>query len=244
MNLADRGRHAQNWRGRRHGHVDLNPTVLAMTPSLRVAIVLLMTGLTAPQSRANAQGGSVSAVYVSADHDLLGSRLSGPAARLGYPLLGDRLKLRVGGERLTGEAGRLGIPCAGLIPPGTCLTPEPLRDRARLTSASVGVAVRAFARGGVSIDLVGDVRLAYVSVDTRSETSDRTLSASKTLKGTEFGVEGTWSPLARLPLALEVGVTRGHLNPLTIEHVADGYTPFEGGFSLTHMRVGLGWHLW
>ena len=185
-----------------------------------------------------AQGASVSAVSVSTNHSLLEDRLFGAAARLNVPLLGGHLSARLGAERLSGDSRRTGAPCAGLIRPGTC-APEPLRDDARLTSVAGGLALRVLSSQRFALEVAGDLRLGRVRADTRGLTSGGTLTAGKTLWGGDVGVEGSWSPWTHVPLALEVGATAGGLWPVT--HVADGYTPFEIGFDVSRLRVGLAW---
>src|SRR5436309_6469935 len=87
--------------------------------------------------RARAQGIDVSALALSAHHELLGNRLTGGSAMMNFPQGAGQLVFRLGLERATGETDRVG--CTGLIQPGAC-SPERVRDDARLTSAIGGAA--------------------------------------------------------------------------------------------------------
>ena len=189
---------------------------------------------------ASAQGGGISAVSVSANHRLMGDGLLGGAAHARFPFGDGRRSVRLSAERLTGDAHRTGVPCSGLIMPGTC-SPEPLRDDARLNSVSGGLGLQVLALPRLVVEVAGDLRLGWISANTRGLESGRSLSTDKSLWGGDVGIDVAWSPRARLPLALEVGIAAGRLMPLPRENVLDGYTPFNDGFRLTRLRVGLAW---
>ncbi len=212
-----------------------------MTFSLRIPLAAAIAAvLSALSGTAGAQSGAVSAVAVAADHRLLGNRLYGGAARINIPLGGGHASVRLGAERVSGNSRRTGVACAGLVMPGTC-APEPLRDDASLNTATGGLGYRALVWERFAVDVGADVRVGRVQADTRGLMSERTLSSSKTLRGFELGIDGSWFPWARLPLALEVGGSVGELTPVVSEQLIDGYTPFEGGFGLTRVRVGVEW---
>jgi hypothetical protein len=86
-----------------------------------------------------------------------------------------------------------------------------------------------------------DVQVAHARSETRGQTSGRRLSADKALWGGGIGLDASWSPWKRLPLALEAGVTTGILRPTFGEQVIDGYSPFEGDFAVKRLRLGVAW---
>jgi hypothetical protein len=102
---------------------------------------------------AQVQGGSMSAVALSSDHELPGNPLMGGGAQLRVPLGDGPFAFRVGVERLSGQADRIGAPCAGLIAPGTC-PQERVRDQARTT----GAALRALGGERGTLTLTADWR--------------------------------------------------------------------------------------
>ena len=207
-------------------------------PLVLLASALTLWSIGAPS--VEAQGGAVSAVAVSADHDLLLTTLYGGAARVSVPLGSDGASIRLGAERVSGNARRTGSTCSGLVEPGTC-GPEPLRDDVRLSTASIGFGYGALAGARFALDLAADLRFGQVHVETRGQTSGGAISISKGLRGVELGVNGSWIPVARFPIALAVGAAVGELGPVVSEQIVDGYTPFEGEFTLRHLRVGVSW---
>ncbi len=67
------------------------------------------------------------------------------------------------------------------------------------------------------------------------------MSASKSLRGGEIGVEGVWAPWSHLPLVLEAGIAASRLTAVRREIIVDGYTPFEDGIRATRFRIGVAW---
>lgn len=202
-------------------------------------VVLLVCGVPAA---AVAQSISVDASVIGTDHELLSSRLAGVVGRASLPLRNGPLSIRLGAERLTASSRRIGAPCGGLVVPETC-QPEPMRDDARFTAATAGIGVRMINRHRITMDVTGDASFVSVRVDSRGLASGGTISADKELWDGDLGVEGTWSPWLQLPLALDIGVAAGRLNGVVSNTVADGYEPFEAGFDVIRLRVGLSWRL-
>ena len=199
------------------------------------AVILLVCG--AAPAAAPAQSVAVSAVRATSDHGLLGGHLDGIGGRIGIPIF-TRVSLRVGAERLSGTSDRDGVTCIGVVEP----CDEALRDHARLSGYFVGVGLRVGQWHRFALNLAGDVRRAKVHVDTRFQDSPSgTLTANKAVKGVAFSVDGSWTPSVRIPVALEVGVTRGMMERRKDETLIDGYSPFERDFDLTSLRIGVTW---
>ena len=110
----------------------------------------IAAALVAPVAAA-AQTLTISALSLTAHHELLGDALLGGGVQLILPRTYERLAFHLGAERLSGSAGRIGSTCTGLVQPGAC-PPEPLRDRAQLTGASGEVVIRALGDDPVSVD--------------------------------------------------------------------------------------------
>lgn len=187
---------------------------------------------------ASAQSVTVSGTSATAQHPLLGEPLIGASIAIRTREAPTMFQFEVSHARA--RSGRIGAPCAGLIRPGSC-PPEPLRDNARLLSAGGGAALRVLRTARVSVSLTGDLSLASVRADTRGETSGGRLSASKTLWGATLGARAAWTPVMRVPLALELGVGIGTLSPIKEDDVVDGYTPFESQFQVRRAQLGITW---
>lgn len=207
-----------------------------MRSQLLAAFALVL----APTAVALAQGPTASAVAISARHQLLGDPLFGGAVGVSFPRRDGRVAFRVGADHLRGQADRIGVPCAGMIQPGTC-SPEPLRDEARLTSASGGASLRMLRGQHALLAFTSDLTLASLRADTRGLTSGRALTATKLLWGGMVGADLAWTPVLRLPLALEVGGGVGVLMPVAHDQVVDGYQPFDRAFGVRRLRVGVAW---
>ena len=189
---------------------------------------------------ARAQGASVSAVVISAQHMLLGSPLTGGALGVSIRRRDSPVALHFEAAISHGHAGRIGVPCAGLIQPGTCAA-EPLRDETRLTSISGGTTFRVFHRRHVLFALTGDLMLASLRADTRGLTSGQTLTASKTFWGGLVGAHAAWTPVVRVPVALQIAGGVGGLMPIAHDVAVDGYAPFERGIQVRRLQLGIVW---
>lgn len=189
---------------------------------------------------AAAQNASVSAVVVSGRHELLGNPLAGGAVGFSFPRRDTRFSLHIEAAFSRGSSGRTDVPCTGLIQPGTC-APEQVRDQAWLASASGGATFPVLRGSHASMAFTANLTLASLGVDSRGLSSGQTLSASKLLWGGLAGANANWTPVARVPFALQVAGEIGGLMPIVEERVEDGYTPFERGFDLRRVRLGIVW---
>jgi hypothetical protein len=208
----------------------------AFSTAVFVACVVVLVGPAA----ARAQGISVSAVAIAAQHPLIGEPLAGGAVSARLALHDPRVALHLEAANARSRANRVGSACAGLIRPGTCAA-EPLRDEARLTSVSGGALLHVLRRRHALVALTADLTLGAVRADTRGLASGDMLRATKTLWGGLIGVQASWTPVVRVPIALEIGGGIGALVPLTRDDVLDGYTPFEQTFGIRRVRVGVAW---
>lgn len=205
-------------------------------PTHLLAAVIVL----ASSAAASAQSIGVNALSVAADHYLLDKSLQGASVTLRTAERGKAVTFQLEVAHARARSGRIGVPCAGLILPGTC-PPEPLRDNGRLLSAGGGAALRVLRTQRVTVALTADVSAASVRADTRGLSSGATLTAAKTLWGGTLGARAAWTPVNRVPLALEVGGGIGTLAPISEEMVADGYTPFERRFDVRRVHLGVLW---
>ncbi len=196
--------------------------------------------LTLSPTGAVAQVGRISAVVAAPRHDLMVDPLVGASALVALPIGEGRRVLRVQGERVVGDARRTGVPCSGLAEPGTC-SPEPVSDDARMTTVAFGLGFALLRGARLDAQLTADLRIGSIHADTRGLVSGRELSAGKSIWGGDLGLQASWSPWARMPLALEGGFTLGALRPMVREEIVDGYTPFNNGFAVRRLSVGAAW---
>jgi hypothetical protein len=209
-------------------------------PDMRRTLLLAAVLATIPGIAAS-QPIELGVASVAARHQLLGEHLTGGTARVRLPWNAERRAVYFAFEHLTGSARRVGPTCGGFVPPADpCLQPQPLRDDARLWTGGAALAFRALTRSRVAVDVAPGIRGGYIRQVTRGETTGETLSAAKPLMGVDLGVDLTWAPLERVPLAIGAGVSVGALMNATMAVVEDGYEPF-GGFTLARFRVGASW---
>jgi hypothetical protein len=199
---------------------------------------LLAFALTAVMAApARGQGIQIDATSLSARHELLSESLLGASItkRIGG---GGPGTLRIALDYSRGGADRTGTTCTGLIPPGGCPA-EPLRDKSMLVSAGLGLDLRHFAAGAFSFIPTIDARLAWIDVATRGENSGDQIDASKRMLEMMVGGRFQWNASTRW--ALQAGADVGVIQPLTLVHIQDGYTPFEEGFQFHRLAVGGTW---
>ena len=197
-------------------------------------------GVVAAGSAAAAQSLTASAVMIDARHDLLDGDLFGASVDVRLPIRRGATIARLGVERLVGDSRRVAVPCSGLIEPGTC-PPEPVSDDAQFAALSAGVANRLVRWRRIGVDLGANLRFGVVDVETRGRTSGRALSADRWLWGLDLALDATWTPWADRPLGIELGVAAGGLKPVMRDRTVDAYTPFNGDFGATRLRIGLSW---
>jgi hypothetical protein len=182
---------------------------------------------------------TVSADVAVVNHYLVGNPLYGASVRVDKPLT-ESLALRFGAERVSGNASRTGVACGGwVLRPELCPT-ENLVDDATLTTAGAGLAFWTETRGGLVLNLTGDLRAGAVQSTTRGWTTGNAIGVDAALVGIDLGAEVHWLPLARVPVALDLAATIGALKPL-VEQATDSYIPFDEAFRVSRLRLGLSW---
>ena len=212
--------------------------------ALRVAVAGVLSAATPGRVDGQVVGG-ISAVALEANERLLGDPLTGASARLSLPLGRGRISTRIGGERVSGAARRTGAPCGDRFArhaPGLCAT-EPLRDDARLWSATAGVDVRVWDQRRAAVRIATDVRVAALAVDTHGLSSGRSVQSSSFLGGLDVGVEASWGPWPQHPLALEAGIAVGRAAPLQFGSamIATPRHYFVRDFTSARIQVGAAW---
>lgn len=192
-------------------------------------------------TRVRAQAIEAGVVVVSANHELLGDPLYGGSVAVRFPIRRSRQSLRFGFERVGGNAERFGVACAGLVDPDRCHD-ETLIDHSRLVRFTGGLGFPVFVKQRGTVAVIGDLTLGRIRSVTRGVSSGGTLNATKVMMGGLIGAEASVKPVARFPLALQLAGSIGALMQARPENVADGYTPFNDGFSIRHARFGLAWN--
>lgn len=198
----------------------------------------LITGVTA--SALAAQEVDVAAVALSADNVLRDAPLLGGNIALRWrPGLG-RFAYRIGAEWTSGDHTMTRVPCVGFYLPEAC-PPEPVRDDARLRSASLGASLRVLGRTRASLELAAELLAGSVRRESRGLSSGLSFSAEKRLWGGRLGAESRWQPWESVPFGVHAGLTYGQLGPFTTERLVEGYAPFDDGFEFRRIVLGASW---
>lgn len=198
---------------------------------------LFVAAMLAGSAHANAQRADVGLLVLVADHYLLRGALVGPSVDVrvhGH----DEAAAYLGIDYVRGTSYRDGTACAGLVEPGTCPT-ERLRDASTVRTIRGGVSTRLFEKGSLAVEGGGNGAVSWIASRTQGLASGRTLSADKAVVGACIALTGLWTPRAQWPFALAVGGEAGDVSPAHDQVILDGYTPFEEGFSVRRLRIGL-----
>jgi hypothetical protein len=134
-----------------------------------------------------------------------------------------------------------GSTCVGLIPPEEVpgCEPEDQREVATLQSVSFSAPWAVHTRERLEISLVPTFRWSWFESERTGVTSDRELDADESMWGFGLGGEILVQPFSGAPLRLFLGAHAGFLGQTEYESIADGYSPFDEGFSLTQVEVGI-----
>ncbi len=182
---------------------------------------------------------SLSATTASLTDNLVDGRMTGGALSIAFPSPSGVWTYRLGFERAQRTRDAFGTPCFQDFFPSEC-DPEPLRDRARLQTAMIGVGARVINSGRVHVILTMDGGVGQVSSDIRGQTSNISLAASIARPAGEVGVELRYRPAPRVPLSIRArgafGVVLG-----SSDNVVDGYSPFDESITLSRMSLGVSW---
>jgi hypothetical protein len=218
-----------------------NPADAAMPPVTRLlAVATACLTTIAGSAPLAAQRLEVSLVAMDVGEVRLAAPLVGAGIAGRLPLGDGGYTMRFGLEHVRGAATRTGVPCAGLIEPGTC-APERVRDDARLTVVTAGIARDLLTTHRSRLAVLADIALAGARADARGATSGRVLSADELLIGAAVGVEASWEPVADAPWRLEFGATIGGLRAGSPADVVDGDRPFADWFGARRLRLGASW---
>ncbi len=195
-------------------------------------------------SQAQERTGSfgASAVSMISTHERLGDPMNGWAGYLHVPVGRGRYSVRATAEQTNGTASsrRTGSLCGGSTDPASC--GESLRDEARLTLIGIGLGQRVATRSRATLDVLAQLQHALVSGTTTGESTGGFMKAERRLWGLEVGLEATVSPWATVPLALDLGASLGAMRPFGENGISDAPAPFEDGFGVARLRVGLSFH--
>jgi hypothetical protein len=172
-------------------------------------------------------------------------RLIGTLGGYDLQLTGQRLGLvSVAGSfgRHRGSHLRTGVACVGFILPADGCPTEQLRDQATTTEVAGTLDVALFRQmiSGAVIEgtaAVG-VQALQVKSSSRGQTTGNQIEAERTRFGPTFGFEVTARPKPAVPIGVSFGISGGAYGD-TQGQATDGYTPFEEGFSVTRVEVGL-----
>jgi hypothetical protein len=174
-----------------------------------------------------------------------GHRLIGTLGGYDLQLTGQRLGLvSVAGSfgRHRGSHLRTGVACVGLIRPGDSCPTEQLRDQATMTEVAGTLDVALFRQmiSGAVIEGTAAVGIQALQLrsSSRGQVTGNQIEAERTRFGPSFGFEMTARPKRAIPVGVSLGISGGAYGD-TQGQAIDGYAPFEEGFSVTRVEVGL-----
>jgi len=154
------------------------------------------------------------------------------------------------GFRLAYEFGRdrfrtFGSTCVGFIPPEEVpgCAPESQREVATLQAISFSAPWTFLVRERFELSLVPTVRWSWFESERTGVVSSRELDADESMWGFGLGGEVRVQPAMDLPMAVFLGAHAGFLGQTEYLSIADGYSPFDEGFSLTHVEMGVAFRL-
>lgn len=189
-----------------------------------------------------AQHLSVAAVGAQTTHKLL-PRSTGVGGTLTVPLW-RRAGLSVLVERTSGGATGMGVVCAGLVNPDRCPV-EPFEQSGTLFSFGVGADLSLWRSEHVDLAALPHVLFAHARSSLQGSLTRNELDAEKSQLGFSGALEARVTPAPSVPLAFVLGAATRRVGPVSREQVVDGYTPFEGWYTVRTVYAGasLSWHL-
>jgi hypothetical protein len=156
-----------------------------------------------------------------------------------------RLGMRLAYERGQDRFRTFGSTCVGLIPPEQVpgCAPENQREVANLQSVSVSAPVTLLLRERFEVAVTPAFRWSWFNSERTGVESARELNADESMWGLGIGSEVLFRPSSSLPVQLFLGAHAGFLGQTEYESIADGYSPFDEGFSLTHVELGIAYRI-
>lgn len=204
---------------------------------LVAAVVIAAAFHVTHPSQAESQGVSIAVTSAqSSESKALGS-MTGFQAFYTVPIGARRISTRYGLSYNRGSRGEVGSLCSGLIDPNAC-APEPLNLYRRLSTVSAGIGHFGFRDRAVRVHTYGDITAGSALIEDKGRSGD-SRSASKATLGIRGGVEGQWKPTSTFPFRVQLGVAMEGVKPLLVNKCADCFMPFNDGFAMSRIYLGL-----
>ena len=89
------------------------------------------------------------------------------------------------------------------------------------------------------MDLVPALRWSWFESHRTGTVSDRRLDAEEDMWGLGIGADFSYQLSATSPVRIFFGAHSGFLGQTEYESIADGYSPFDKGFTLTQVELGI-----
>lgn len=170
--------------------------------------------------------------------------------RLGSPLglvvsVGGRSESRFGFrlayERSSDRFNTFGSTCVGLIPPEPIpdCAAETQREAVDLQAVTLSAPVTALTRERLEVAVVPTFRWSWFESRRTGLASGRRLEADEGMWGLSLGGEVSYQALPSFPAHLFLGAHAGFLGKFEFYDVVDGYFPFDTGFPLIQVEVGV-----
>lgn len=156
-----------------------------------------------------------------------------------------RVGIRLAYERGEDRFRTFGSTCVGLIPPEQVpeCAPESRREVANLQAISLSAPVAILLQERLEVAMVPTFRSSWFKSERTGVVSDRELNADESMWGFGIGGEVLFQPFSAVPARVFLGAHAGFLGQTEYESIADGYSPFDEGFSLTQVELGIAYRV-
>jgi hypothetical protein len=121
--------------------------------------------------------------------------------------------------------------------------PESQREVSTLQAISLSTPVAVLNRDRVEVAVVPTFRTSWFKSERMGTVSHRELDADESMWGLGVGGEILLQPLSRFPARFFLGTHVGFLGQTEYESILDGYSPFDEGFSLTQLELGVAYRV-
>jgi hypothetical protein len=114
---------------------------------------------------------------------------------------------------------------------------------ATLQAVAISAPVTVYLRERLEVALVPTFRTSWFESERSGIESERELNANESMWGLGVGGEVSLRPSSTVPLRVFFGTHIGFLGQTEYESIADGYSPFDQGFSLTQVEAGIAYRI-
>ena len=117
--------------------------------------------------------------------------------------------------------------------------PESQKEVANLKAVSFSAPVTVLLRNTLEVAVVPTFRWSWFKSERTGTVSGRELDADESMWGFGIGGEVLFRTSPASPVFVFLGANAGFLGQTEYESILDGYSPFDEGFSVTHVELGI-----